>query len=206
LHNRSAFAIKRLFVVDRRTEGTVRFAVVDGSKEPFNPGATRRIELSPVGAADWPAAGARQVQRALLDAGLFEPEARALLAIWEKRLLEGNGIMVYHILPTSEYDRMLPLDILPAPAAKPVRVGIAVHPHMEIEPVQNARIAVLIRQLDDPKFTTRDAASKTLTEIGPLASAMLREELKKGPSLELRRRIETVLEAAEAPRWLEAPK
>jgi hypothetical protein len=135
LHNRSSFAIRRLFVVDRRVEGKTRFAALD---KLLQPNATRPIALRSVAAADWPAAGAAQFKRALLDTGLYETEAGALQAIWNKDLLEGKGITVFYILPRSEYNRMLPLDILPAPAVKPVRVGIAVHPQMQIEQVRDA--------------------------------------------------------------------
>jgi hypothetical protein len=64
------------------------------------------------------------------------------------------------------------------------------------------QVGALIRQLDDPKFQTRAAASKALLEVGPLAIAMLRAELKKGPTLEMRRRIEAVLERVDAADWL----
>jgi hypothetical protein len=65
-----------------------------------------------------------------------------------------------------------------------------------------ARVTLLIRQLDDKKFEARAAASKELLEIGPMAIAMLRAELKKGPPLEVRTRIEEVLERVDAAEWL----
>ena len=112
---------------------------------------------------------------------------------------------MFHILPADEYDRMLRLEILPAPAVRPIRVGIALHPHMEIEPVLVARVAALIRQLDDNEFQKCAAASKTLVDLGPLAIAMLRAELDKRPSLEMRQRIERVLERVDALEWLNVP-
>src|SRR5262249_19204051 len=99
-------------------------------------------------------------------------------------------------------DRMLPLQVLPAPAARPVRVGIALHPHMEIEPGLAAHVATLIRQLDDENFQKRTAASKALLEIGPMAIALLRAELQKAPPLEVRKRIEAVLDRVDAGEWL----
>jgi hypothetical protein len=110
-------------------------------------------------------------------------EADALLKIWYKRLFQAEGVTAFHILPGAEYDRMLPLAITPEPAAKPVRVGIALHPHVEIEPVLTEHVGALIRQLDSPRFVQRQAADKALLEIGPLAIAMLRAELKKGVPL-----------------------
>jgi hypothetical protein len=201
LQNRAKFDITRLFVVDRREQGTGRLAYLDGKDEPFKAGSTRTIELKPI-AADRPASGVKQVRQSLLDAGLFEAEADALLKVWQKRLLEAEGITVFHILPVSEYDRMLKLEVLPAPAVKPVRVGIALHPHVEIEPKLAERVAALIRQLDDSSFEKRTAASRELLDIGPMAIGMLRAELQNRPSLEVRRRIEAVLDRVDAAAWL----
>jgi hypothetical protein len=205
LRNRAHFDLTRLFVVDRRAPGAVGFAFVDGRTQPFKAGAALKIEPRMIAPNDWPARGRKEVRQALMDAGLFAAEADALLKIWQARLLEADGVTVFHLLPAREYDRMLPLDILPAPATKPVRVGIALHAHVEIEPVLSARVGALIRQLDDPTFRKRAAASKALLEIGPLAIGMLRAELKKGPSLEMSRRIEAVLQRVDAADWLSVP-
>jgi hypothetical protein len=131
------------------------------------------------------------------EAGLFEPEADSLLKIWAKRLLEA--------LPAAEYDRMLQLEILPVPAARPVRVGIALHPHMEIEPGLTEQVGGLIRQLDSENFEKRAAANKALLEIGPLAVSLLRAELERSPSLETHRRIQAILDRVDAPPWLTMP-
>lgn len=201
LRNRAKFDIKYLFVVDRRVQGKPAFAFQDG-KQPFKAGTTLKVEPK-VMEQDWPGAGLRQVRLALLDAGLYAAEADSLLKIWRKRLLEAEGVTAFHILPAAEYERMLPLDVMPAPATKPVRVGIALHPHVEIEPNRVVRVTALIRQLNDERFAKRDAASKELLEIGPLAIALLRAELLQQPPLEMRRRIEAVLERVDAADWLQ---
>jgi hypothetical protein len=202
LRNRASFDVSQLFVIDRRDPRAVGFAYVDGKKELFKAGTALSIEPKPIAANEWPATGSKQVREALRQAGLFDAEAASLLQIWQRSLLEADGVTVFHILPGKEYERMLPLQIVPAPADNPVRVGIALHPHMEIEPELAARVALLIRQLDDQKFEIRAAASKQLLEIGPMAIAMLRAELKKGPPLEVRTRIEEVLERVDAAEWL----
>jgi hypothetical protein len=204
LRNLATFDIPRLFVVDRRVKGRVGFAFLDGSKEPLKAGATWVVKPQSVAADDWPAAGIKQVRQALLDVGLFEPEADSLLKIWRKGFFESEGVTAFHILPPAEYDRMLTLEIVPAPAAKPLRVGIALHPHVEIEPAHAERVGGLIRQLDDEKYSKREAASKALLEIGPIAIGTLRAELQKGPSLEMRRRIEEVLNRVDATEWLKS--
>ncbi|HYT87226.1 MAG TPA: hypothetical protein VEL76_00770 [Gemmataceae bacterium] len=208
LRNGTKFDLTSLFVVDRRVKDTVGFAAVgdqQAGRGGLKAGTSMKIEPKAIAAKDWPAAGIKQVRQALRDAGLFKEEADALLTIWQKRLLEAEGVTVFHILPPREYDRMLPLDILPAPAVKPVRVGIALHPHVEIEPELTIRVGALIRQLADAKFEKRAAASKALLEIGPLAIGMLRAELQREPTLEVRRRIEGVLERVDAADWLQLP-
>ena len=205
MKNRAKFDIERLFVIDRRAKDTIGFAFVDGKKQPFKAGTSVKIELRPIHAEDWPSVGQKQVRQALLDAGLFEPEADSLLKIWEKRLFQADGVTAFHVLPMSEYDRMLPIEITPAPAARPVRVGIAVHPHVEIEPALAETVAALIRQLDSNQFEKRLAADKALHEIGPLAIAILRAELKKGVPLETSRRIQAVLDRVDAANWLDFP-
>jgi hypothetical protein len=205
LRNRAKFDITRLFVVDRRAKETIGFAFVDGTKQSFKAETSLRINLRPIHREDWPFVGLKQIRQALFDAGLFEAEADSLLKIWDKRLLQAEGVTAFHILPVVEYDRMLPLDILPAPAVRPVRVGIALHPHVEIEPILSEHIGALIRQLDSPQFDKRLAADKALTEIGPLAIATLRAELKKGVPVETSRRIQAMLERVDATSWMNFP-
>src|SRR5262249_21372634 len=203
LRNRGKFDIARLFVVDRRNKETVGFAHVDGTKQPLKAGAALKIDLPQIVAEDWPFVGAKQVRQALLSAGLFEAESDSLLKIWTKGLLQADGVTVFHILPVSEYDRMLPLEITPAPAARPVRVGIALHPHVEIEPVLTEHVGGLVRQLNSERFEKRVAADKALGEIGPIAISMLQAELAKTPTVEMRRRIESILERVDATNWLD---
>jgi hypothetical protein len=205
MRNRAKFDIARLFVVDRRVKEKIGFAFVDGTKQPFKAGTALKIDLRSLDPEDWPFTGMKQVRQALLDTGLFEAEADSLLKIWEKRLFQAEDVTAFHILPAAEYDRMLPIDILPAPAAKPLRVGIALHPHVEIEPALTEQIGTLIRQLDSPHFDKRVAADKTLREVGPLAIGLLQAELKKGVPIETRRRIQAILERADAPSWLQFP-
>src|SRR5205807_8678634 len=75
LRNGARFDVTRLFVVDRRVQGKVGFAVVDGTQEAFKAGTTQTFRPQPVAADQWPAAGVKYVRQALLDAGLFEAEA-----------------------------------------------------------------------------------------------------------------------------------
>src|SRR5688572_29597486 len=100
---------------------------------------------------------------------------------------------------------MLPLELDPTPRVRPTRVGIALHPHIEIEPDLTAKATQLIRQLGSPVFEKRAAAETALQEIGPLAIPLLRAELKKSHPLETSRRIQSLLERVDSADWLEVP-
>jgi hypothetical protein len=65
--------------------------------------------------------------------------------------------------------------------SKPIRVGIALHPHVEIETGLATRVSALIPELDGAALDKRPAASKTLLDIGPLAIHMLRADLSQNP-------------------------
>jgi WD40 repeat protein len=62
-----------------------------------------------------------------------------------------------------------------------------------------ARIAPLLRDLDDDAFAVRDKARRELKKLGAAAEPVLRQALaKKGLSLETRRRLEQLLKAVES--------
>jgi RNA polymerase sigma factor (sigma-70 family) len=58
----------------------------------------------------------------------------------------------------------------------------------------------LLADLDDERFERREAAAQRLAELDELAETALRDELKRKPSLEVRRRIEAIQRAPRRPR------
>ena len=63
-----------------------------------------------------------------------------------------------------------------------------------VRPADARRLQKLIADLESQKFPVRNAANKELEEIGDLAAGALRQALAKNSSLEMRRRIETLLD------------
>jgi WD40 repeat protein len=64
-----------------------------------------------------------------------------------------------------------------------------------------------VRELSDPDFPTRDAATSAISQMGECAGALLRESLKNPASLEAKRRLTTLVEKLTLPhsqrvRWL----
>jgi WD40 repeat protein len=60
--------------------------------------------------------------------------------------------------------------------------------------VSSERLAALIRDLDSDQFAAREAAERELRNLGEQADGVLREALKNRPPLEVRRRVEALLE------------
>jgi hypothetical protein len=56
------------------------------------------------------------------------------------------------------------------------------------------RLKLLIAQLNDDAFQTREKAQRELEDMGDLASAILHRTLEAKPSTEVRRRIEGILD------------
>ena len=196
--NAAAYPIRDLFVVDRRRaeSRTIGFAHVAG---PVAAGEERQVALASLSAPDAIAAAREAVKKALVAAGLFEAEAAAILKIWDQGFFGAPGVTAFYPLPRAEYDRMLPLEIRPAPK-KLARVGIALHPQFAIEPELTQRAERLIAQLADA--AARDAAAKELAQLGPVAWRLMREALKGSPSVQAAKAMNEILDASDASDWL----
>jgi hypothetical protein len=68
-----------------------------------------------------------------------------------------------------------------------------------VEAPEEKMIAKLVQDLDSPRFATRQRASETLAELDRLAEPALQKALTGQPSLEMRRRIQQLLEQLAAP-------
>ena len=107
LHNRSNAALGAAFLI-RITDGHLRFAVYR------NVGASQRMTLP---SAPSSATLADELVKALVDEGLYEKEARAMVRTWESSWFgkEGTGTRVLYTLPRRVTDELLPLRITPTP-------------------------------------------------------------------------------------------
>jgi len=188
--NSAGFPIDRLYLIDRRQPGNTQAV-----RTSLAVGEERKIDFAPPG--DF----IRQFRADLLEAGLFEAEADSLLKIWHKGFFENPGIVAIHLLPRSEYDAMLVLDVTPKPATPPTRVGIAFHPNFDAEPAITARVKEWITQLDADDFKTREEAIRHLTTAGPLARGLLEKAATTG-SAEVKTSARAILESTDAGAWL----
>jgi len=196
LKNVAAFAIGPLFVVDNRGHGGV-FARVAS----LGAGVTAEVKPQPV-AGKWPAVGQAALHHALVKAGLYRPEAQTLGRIWQKGFFGRPGVTAFYLLPRAEYDRMIKLEIHPNPA-EVVRVGVALHSHLDVEPTLAKKARARIAELDDPDPGTRERATKALTELGPLAYRLVEEALKDPTaSFERKARCREILRHGDATEYL----
>src|SRR5262249_28458496 len=64
---------------------------------------------------------------------------------------------------------------------------------------QLQRIARLVKELDSERFAVRRQAGDALRQLGRAAEPALRHALEKNPSLEMRKRVEELLEKLDGP-------
>ena len=57
------------------------------------------------------------ISRELVESGLFEKEARAMVNTWRTSYLETDGIRVLYVLPRIWTDRFIPMKIEPRPTS-----------------------------------------------------------------------------------------
>lgn len=202
LKNNAAFELRHLFVVDRRNEpagAPVRFAHLPGS---LGPGKEVAVPFREIPAAQWPAAGSKEVQAALVSVGLSDAEATSVVEIWRDGFFMSPGVSAFYVLPQAEYDRMLPLSVTPEPA-EIVRVGVALHPGIDGEPAAMRRAGDLIAKMESEDFNEREEVSKSLAAIGGVAFHALREAAAKSKNAEVRERCQRILDEVDATQYLE---
>jgi hypothetical protein len=184
-------------VTDRRRPGKLRVARLDR----LDAGATQAPALAEADARAWPAEAEKALLAQLTGSGLFDAEARSLVALWREDLLLAEGVTVFYRLPQQEYERLLPLTMAPRPE-RLVRVGLVQHPHCE--PDLAERVARLVKQLDSDDFETRERAQQELERLGRAAFVHLVRLRDAARDVEVRRRLDELLRKHEA--WQALPK
>jgi hypothetical protein len=135
-----------------------------------------------------------------MKAGLSAAEAELILSQYQKHLFESSEMVVAVRLPQAFLDEKLPLTVEPEPR-KMVRVAWLVLSN--VDPQLSKDIEALVSRLGDAKYAEREAATKRLTDLGPLAFPALRQGLSHA-DLEVVSRCERILLAQN--QTLEAPK
>jgi len=115
------------------------------------------------------------VAKMLMDKGLYEKEARAMVKTWSSAWFGEEGTRVLYILPEKVTDDLLPLEVEPKPA-KLLRVLVGRHDVLtpEREKWVDALVAELNRPTTDPSSVPdakQQAAEKELSKLGRYTEA-----------------------------------
>ncbi len=192
IRNQAKYPLHDVTVVDLRNVRKIRVARVEKLDAG---GEVKAVSFIEGDQTKWPSDGIATLVKQLQAAGLFEDEAKALASVWQKTFFETEGISVFYRLPQAVYDQLLPLTLSMKPE-KVVRTMLVHHPH--VEPDLADRVVGLVKQLDAPKFEDRIEAQKRLQKLGRAAFVQLRRARDSKPSLEVRMRLEKLLEEFEA--------
>jgi hypothetical protein len=167
--NRSPHAVPHVVALEVNQGGTaarwsLRQQVAPGERatdlldrsEPMTEGAP-----TSVGSVLW---------KVLVDQGMNEDEAVAMVETWTRSWLRSEGLRVFYVVPRPIVDELLPLRIEPAPAAvERVLVGrIEV-----IDPGTLREVVAALRDLPSADAARYDAATARLARLGRFEEAHL---------------------------------
>jgi hypothetical protein len=135
------------------------------------------------------------VARTLVEAGLYEKEAQAMVNTWEHSYFRTEGLRLLYILPRSEVDAIIPIRIQPTPEQL-VRVMVG---RVEVlTPEREQQIERFISQLGATDFRTRQAASDGLARLGRIGEPALRRVAKTTRDDEVRARAAQLIRKFES--------
>jgi RNA polymerase sigma factor (sigma-70 family) len=126
------------------------------------------------------------------DVARLSPKAGTAATISAKRLEE----LWYELADTDAAKAYRALRTL---AATPAQSVPLLHLHLsKSASADAAKIARLLTDLDSEQFAARERASRELEGLGMASETAVRRVLRKGPSLEVRRRLEQILDKLES--------
>ena len=122
---------------------------------------------------------AGHIERRLIESGLFEKEARAMINTWRTSYFKTDGIRVLFVLPRTWTDRYIPMRIQPSPGQL-VRVMVGRVEVLSAERERRAEDA--IRGLDSPDSRIREQAFAALSGEGRYVEPIIRRTLRTSTS------------------------
>lgn len=132
-----------------------------------------------------------QLQKTLVAQGLYEKEAKAMIATWRDSWFE-EGLRIFYILPRQTTDEILPLDITPKPVET---VRVLVGRTEVITPEMTAEVKTRAAGLRSASPKERAAAYETLRALGRFYEPIVRELLVAETDPQVRRQLERLLES-----------
>jgi len=115
------------------------------------------------------------VARRLVESGLYEKEARAMVNTWASSYFKTDGVRLLFVLPQSWTDRFIPMKVNPAPQQL-VRVMVG---RMELlDAAREKRAEDAIRELSSSDSGARERAFETLRAEGRYVEPIVRRTLR----------------------------
>jgi hypothetical protein len=193
LRNRGSDPLQGLFAVWVENQ-VIRF----GALGDLAGGEVREVEAVPaltarLGLEDGLPRVKEAVADALVKAGLYPKEARAMVDTWEKSYFRTNGLRILSILPRLTVDGMIPIHIKPEPEQL-VRVMVG---RIELlTPQTEQQIEKQVADLGSADPKAREAAASGLDHFGRLKEPVLHRiaALTKAP--DVRSRAEALIAQA----------
>lgn len=131
------------------------------------------------------------LQKTLVAHGLYEKEARAMIATWRDSWFE-EGLRIFYILPRKTTDEILPLEINPKPVET---VRVLVGRTEVITPEMTAEVKTRAAGLRSASAKERANAYETLRALGRFYEPIVKELLVAETDPQVRRQLERLLEA-----------
>jgi len=115
------------------------------------------------------------VAQRLVESGLYEKEARAMVNTWRNSYFKTDGVRVLFVLPQAWTDRFIPIEIKPKPAEL-VRVMVG---RVELlDPAREQRAEDALRDLSSNNSTVRERAFDLLQSEGRYVEPIIRRTVR----------------------------
>jgi hypothetical protein len=130
-----------------------------------------------------------ELERALLNQGLYPKEAAAMLETWKDTWFE-EGLRAFYIVPRKTTDELLPLTITPMPKTT---VRVLVGRAEILTPGFEAKVEAVVDRLNSEDIAERQAAVADLRKLGRFAHPVLMRLYASLKNKEAQARVTDVL-------------
>jgi len=132
----------------------------------------------------------KELRTMLIEAGLFEKEADAMLNTWRDSWFE-EGLRLFYVMPRTQTDTILPLKVEPEPKSI---VRVMVGRTELITPDAEKNVSAQLLKLNDPSPSVRTAARKQIDRYGRFVESILTQISAAPPNPRVKAAAQRLLE------------
>jgi hypothetical protein len=136
----------------------------------------------------------QDLQKILVESGLYEKEAAAMIKTWRSSWFE-EGLRVFYVLPRPTTDAVLPVTIEPKPAEL---VRVLVGRAEVITPEMEKNVQQQVSLLGDASPAVRAEAERAIRQCGRFSEPILKRLLKQETNAAARLRLSKLIEPTSA--------